>query len=225
MVSPNWHNELLAALRREQLPQAYIVRLSDELCAHFDDLLQETSGMDAPLSEIAHRLGTPEQLAQAAAEEFRRRSLVHRHPLCVFGLLPVPALLLSWIGLGATNFLIGTLAGDVDGPLTWDDAQLINAIATFELLLPIPGLMAIFTQLAYRQGMAMRWSLLSTGVLALLAGVCMTSASLNPETQRPVLLLIAGLPLRIQQWAQIAGMLVIGLWLCRRPGLRPLCAE
>jgi hypothetical protein len=221
MVKPTWRDELHAALIRERLPPAYVARLADELCAHYDDLLEETSGMDAEFP-AAERLGAPDELAAAAAVAFRRRSFSHQHPLAMYACGPVGLVMLSWFMLAVAHFAIGSIIGDIDMNVSLWEAQILSTIATLELLLPIVLLTVWFVRWVERQGQDRRWALLATGMLALMAGLCFSTASLSPETHRPMLNLIAGVPYRSQQWLQSAVVFAIGaaccLWRRRRPG-------
>lgn len=220
MVNRTWHDQLHAALAREQLPPAYVARLADELCAHYDDLLEETSGMDAKFP-AAERLGPPDELAAAAAVAFRRRSFSHQHPIAMYICVPAGLVVVSWMTLMIAHFAIGTMIGDIDMNVSLWDAQIFSAIATAELLLPIVLLTVWFARWADRQGQDRRWALLATGMLALMAGLCFSTASLSLETNRPMLSLVAGVPFHVQQWIQAAVVFVIGVVCCigrrRRP--------
>ncbi|TWU11419.1 hypothetical protein CA54_02260 [Symmachiella macrocystis] len=99
MVDRNWHNQLQQELARQGLPRLYTERLMDELLDHALCLKEETNVMDATKIPDApvERVGKPEQLAQAAGEEYRRRTWLGRHPILTFLIAPLPMLVLSWI--------------------------------------------------------------------------------------------------------------------------------
>jgi hypothetical protein len=97
MNSRLWLDELDNQLRRQGLPSSYIQRFVRELSDHFEDITEENRGMEAgTIEKSAERLGTPGLLAQAAAVEFRRHTFCQRHPVIVFGLIPV----LAALGIG-----------------------------------------------------------------------------------------------------------------------------
>lgn len=104
MVDRNWHNQLQRELARQGLPRLYTERLMDELLDHALCLKEETNVMDATKTKATkipdapvERIGKPEQLAQAAGEEYRRRTWLGRHPVLTFLIAPLPMLVLSWI--------------------------------------------------------------------------------------------------------------------------------
>src|SRR5438067_11802938 len=91
-----WRERLEAELARRGVPARFRRRLLEELRDHFDDLTEE--GTDMTEDAQAARLGRPEDVAAAAADQYRRATWVARHPLVVFGLLPVPALVAGFAG-------------------------------------------------------------------------------------------------------------------------------
>ena len=81
----------------------------EELADHCDDLSQETTSMDA--NSLSARLGMPEELADRAGEELRRRTFAGRHPLLTFVLAPLPAAILLIVGLCVVFALVVNLFG------------------------------------------------------------------------------------------------------------------
>src|SRR6476660_6646776 len=100
-------DELRSELRRQKLPQAYIVRLLAELDDHYDDLLEERSTSmgaarklqpETVSQENLHtRLGEPAPLALFAAEKYHARSFWGRHPVVTFLVGPLPLLVAVWL--------------------------------------------------------------------------------------------------------------------------------
>jgi hypothetical protein len=225
VVNPVWREELHAALVRQHLPPAYVARLMDELCDHYDDLFEESHGMDAvPPGWVADRIGAPDQLAVNAATIYRQRTFSGRHPVVTFAALPFGLVLASWAGLMVVHGVVGTLLEDWGWSLTLP--PMADEIATVELLLPILVIAAVFARLAGHRGLDWRWPLLTTAVLALLSGVFYFQSGLSAETQRPVFSLIMGLPFTGQQWLQTAVMGAIGTAFCwRARQRRPLAAS
>jgi hypothetical protein len=214
-----WHEKLHAELVRQQLPPAYVARLMDELCAHYDDLLEECASMDAvPPNWVSDRIGKPERLAESAGDVYRRRTFSGRHPVLTFAALPLGLVLAAWAGLMAVHYAVGTALESQGWTIT--PPPMADGIATFELLLPIALVCAVFARLARRCGLDWRWPLLTTGVLAMLSGVIFFRSGLSAETQRPVFWLIVGVPFTVQQWLQTGVMAALGVaccWRARRP--------
>ncbi|QDT47682.1 hypothetical protein Pan258_17180 [Symmachiella dynata] len=117
MVDRNWHNQLQRELARQGLPRRYTERLMDELLDHALCLKEETNVMNATKTKATkipdapvERIGKPEQLAQAAGDEYRRRTWLGRHPILTFLIAPLPLLVLSWILCMLTFVGVGKLA-------------------------------------------------------------------------------------------------------------------
>src|SRR5438105_3655194 len=90
-----WLDRLRAALARRRLPAAYAERLAQELSDHFHDLTEEKMSTEA----LQERMGEPEQVAEAARVEYRRRAVFRRHRwlgVTTFLILPVPLLCVGW---------------------------------------------------------------------------------------------------------------------------------
>src|SRR5690606_1551260 len=62
-------------------------------------------GMDAHGTQtLERRIGKPEAVAETAAVEYRKRSLIMRHPLIAFSIAPLPLLILSFVGCMLVTF-------------------------------------------------------------------------------------------------------------------------
>ncbi len=98
MDSQPWLGKVRQRLAEHTLPPNYVQRFMEELTDHLEDLKEE--GMDR---NSFSRLGEPEQVAEAAAIVYRRRSFLGRHPAAaflVFGVSPVVSLIALFIASG-----------------------------------------------------------------------------------------------------------------------------
>lgn len=99
---------LQAELQKRGLPRAYINRLLEELDDHFSDLADDLvsternhdmSAARMPefrVNELDGRMGSPTELANFAAEQYRARSFFGRHPVFTFLVTPLPLLVVTW---------------------------------------------------------------------------------------------------------------------------------
>jgi len=184
MDSRKWHETLRGALRRQNLPRAYIDRLVEELSDHLLDTQTENPSMDAQTA-ISH-LGSTETIAAVANHEFRRQHFAGRHPYFTFVFGPIAFVPLLFFGLLFGPFCIfATLEAVVDT---------VVALVTGSALVPAPeepGTLApywvvccyhhffrfvpfalaawIFCRWGRRAGMQ-RWAIVSCGIIAALAG-------------------------------------------------------
>ena len=117
MPHRNWAERVDDELARRGVPARFRRRLLAELRDHADDLT-DGEGLTMTDDELNARLGEPAALATQAAEEYRRARWTSRHPLLVFGLLPLPATLLVFAAtvllLGLAASVLGVAPGDVD---------------------------------------------------------------------------------------------------------------
>ncbi len=185
MANPSWLDDVRKRLARQLLPPSYVQRFIEELSDHLDDLKEE--GMDQNSSS---RLGKPEQVAEAAAVAYRRRSFLGRHPMAaflVFGISPVVSLValvaLVMFGLRAR-------------PNSWDDplfaglnrigpsASAVAAYLTSVSVVVIPSIVVsiLYCWLVGRSGINKKWVLLSCTILSVLAALpsCEAKVALIP---------------------------------------------
>src|SRR5688500_3546528 len=118
MPHRRWAERVDDELARRGVPARSRRRLLAELRDHADDLT-DGEGIKMTDEVLAARLGEPAALAARAAEEYRRARWAFRHPLLVFGLLPLPATLLMFaattLAFGLTACAVASLiAGDID---------------------------------------------------------------------------------------------------------------
>jgi hypothetical protein len=111
-----WHDRLDAEMKRRGVPAKFRRRVLAEASDHADDL---TEG-GATMTDVETRLGDPGDVAATAADQHRRTTWTRRHPLPVFGLLPVPLFLLAlvlttllvWLAVAAVGLAAG--GGDLE---------------------------------------------------------------------------------------------------------------
>ena len=104
MAGPQWLDRLETELRRRRLPAGYRARMLEELADHLSELEQENASMDAQ-ALLEERIGEPGDVAEKARREYDGRTFAGRHPVLVFGVGPVFAvlgtliatLLLAWL--------------------------------------------------------------------------------------------------------------------------------
>lgn len=92
-----WRDRLEAELIRRGVPAKFRRRLLAEASDHADDLTEEG---EMSCATMEARLGRPDEVAATAADQYRRATWTRRHPLLVFGLLPVPLFVLTVVVLG-----------------------------------------------------------------------------------------------------------------------------
>jgi hypothetical protein len=105
-------------MMRLGLDPAYVQRSMQELSEHWEDvkLEGEREGRSALEAEeiAASRMGDPVKLAKMFKERKQQASWVGRHPVIVFGILPLLAILVWW-----TAFL--SVQALTSGVLAWDE--------------------------------------------------------------------------------------------------------
>jgi hypothetical protein len=223
MASLPWFDEVAERLTACRLPQEYVQRIVRELADHFEDLTEETMGMEA---EAFSRLGEPQHVAAAAVEAYRRRNLLARHPalkLLVFAVSPILSLIVFAIaglfvlsavarGLGYVDST-GTHVGDVV------KAILPYLLTALTIVIPAAVLTALYFVLARRLGIGRRWTLVSCLVLSMLAGLAMCDVTLSelPGQSRLTYGLGVGFGgADLLRMCQALAPLALGLWLLRR---------
>ena len=92
MCNQPWLDRVRERLARQALPPAYIRRFMEELSDHLEDLKEESMEAD-----IYSRLGEPEQVAEAAAVTYRRRSFLGRHPAAAFLVFAVSPVISQYV--------------------------------------------------------------------------------------------------------------------------------
>ena len=189
MANLPWLDEVLNQLVKRGLPPSYVERFAGELSDHLDDFKEENMEAD-----VSSRLGEPEQVVEAAAMAYRRRSFLGRHPtmaLLVFAISPVMAqyilfvaVLAISVGSGATNWHENH----------WIFSLIIAVCSTF--------LSILYCELAMRLGIGRKWMFASCTALG---GVAMFLEFAFSACTVTVLLPV-----------QLATPLAVGWWFIKR---------
>jgi hypothetical protein len=210
-------------LRRRGLPAEYVRRLIREWEDHLEDLLMEKE--EAMSKEaLRERIGTTEELAEAAVSEYRKRTVFGRHPVLTFVVGPVPLMVLGW-----ASFLLGAFAlfkglhlvlgssFDVAGkPVSqWPPLMvwLAGALHGAGRFVPPAVAALVFWRLASRGGLSWRWPLAACAIVALLAGMYTSQMDLPVQAGQGRLMIGLGLAWvpSARQLAQLAVPAAIGL--------------
>jgi hypothetical protein len=134
----------------------------DELTDHIADLKEENMEADA-----SSRLGDPEQVAEAAATAYRRRSFLGRHPMAaflVFGLSPFVTLcIVVWLAAYVLAIVTGHCTYS-EGDNLWILSLMIALCSIFSA--------GLYGELALLFGLGKKWMLASSAVLGLTAMWC-----------------------------------------------------
>lgn len=148
-----WAERVDDELARRGVPARFRRRLLAELRDHATDL---TDGEDLAMTDevLNRRLGTPAELADHAAANYRRSTWVARHPLAVFGLLPVPMAITVTLLVLATAVLlwegIDAVVGGLDAMSRQANFACIDTLVTAERFVPGVLTAALLARLAVR---------------------------------------------------------------------------
>lgn len=173
-----WREQLESALLRQRLPRVEIERLVEELSDHAADLLMDAKSMDALHSDLEARLGTPDDVAHTAKQQFLQRTFAGRHPAWTFLVGP----LVTWMSCLLAIILLyaailysfdalsgGALAAldEEHAPAAWELAlvYMLNNVVRFA---PFAISSWCFFALGRRTGHH-TWSIASCGILTLFA--------------------------------------------------------
>ncbi len=190
-----WLDEVERELSRRKLPRHEVARLLAELSDHFADVMESRSVAGPRLGRaaengrsvitlteeqnrmeatIAESLGSPIEIADTAAREFRRRrNLLFRSRLaafCTFVLLPLPVLGLTWI---ASRWWALVLPGmflncRCSNPVSSANPEATKKLAERFASLPLrigiciaasAGIAVVFFRLARKSPESWRWGL------------------------------------------------------------------
>src|SRR6516162_152823 len=104
MHNPLSLDSLHIELMRKGLPREYVRRVVQELADHQQDIQDEgpgsrTSGGSPSPTEEADRLGNPHALVDAIVSTYRASTFCGRHPWLTFVIVPIPLVILSFIGV------------------------------------------------------------------------------------------------------------------------------
>lgn len=231
MPNHPWLEALSGDLARRGLPPYYVARFIQELDEHIEDLSREEEAMSTEVME--ERLGSREELAAEAVAHFRHVRFSGRHPILMFLLAPVPALLLCWV----LYFVLPVLACEYAPRLLGYDpfatpaaewspgiVAFVQSIRYASAYLPPAVAVLLWCWLARRSGRGWRWGLVSCLLIALVASLYTIRLELPTATARGSLMIGFGFPPFVWRQAapfavpQFAVPLLLGGWLLWRQG-------
>ena len=217
MVSRSWLERVNSEMARRGVPAGRRSRLLAELRDHLVDLTERGEHMSE--IEMSDALGCPETLAEQAATEYRKESWIRRHPLCVFGLSPLPATLLGLTLYLLLAFGVAWLLECVFGelPVTGEHERLTRSIITaygFTVgVVPFVACAVLFGRLAVKSKVS-RWWLVSAvvqvGIVAWMVVVSWTFSDAPGQSQFMI-------GLRLPPWSNLNSWASL-----RSPGLLQL---
>jgi hypothetical protein len=153
-----WINPFRRELLRQRLPLSYVDRLACELSDHAEDL--SLAG-----DSSAKQLGEPDDLARAAAVEFRQRHVVGRHPFIAFAVAPLVLFALVQLLLAAS---FAVIARCTDRVMSERALQVFRIVF---LLVPAAAVPWLLLRLAASAAIKMRWRVLCCALLSTLAAL------------------------------------------------------
>lgn len=171
MPAPNWHEATRKALTRRRLPPRQVRRLMDELHDHYLNLMEENPNMNS--DSLADRLGDPDDLAEYALAEHRRRSFAGRHPVVMFLVAPIPLALAVVVAAVALLVGVASLIPEqiAHGETGVAATSILMAFVSWGLrLFPFALLAAVFSRMARTSLCDWRWGFAASMLVALLAG-------------------------------------------------------
>jgi hypothetical protein len=185
MANRPWLDDVRARLARHALPPIYVRRFMEELSDHLEDLMEETM---STVSEVYSRLGEPEQVANAAATAYRRRSFLGRHPAAAFLLFAVSPIA-AMIALEAAALLLIVAAAELIGENTlfsfthrlgaFGQTTVPYVLTFITVVVPSVALCILYCKLGKRLGMKKGWMFASCAVVSFMAMCIFWSASFS----------------------------------------------
>ena len=208
-----WLERVESELAGRGLPAGVRARLLAELRDHLEDLT-EGGGMD-----VERRMGDPADVAAAVGH----RGWARRHPILVFGLAPVPAVLLAaacyMLALAGLGYAIGEADGaPPEGVMRSGADALLYGVA----FVPFVGVAAALGWLAVRSGAGGRWAVAALAQVVILAGLVSVQNTRSDLPGQSRFMIGVGVPLT--GWRQVVQMLpplALGWLAIRRQGLQP----
>jgi hypothetical protein len=144
--------------------------------------------------------------------EYHKRVFSRKHPVLMVAVLPILLLPVLWAGLFFAEYLICAGMGDI--PNSYQSVRLISYGESGLFLVPLAALAVIFCRLARGDGIDWRWPMLTTGILAVLAGLIFWTVIPWGPDREPRLGFCLGLPVTLQQLLQAGLIFAIGSWCC-----------
>ncbi|MDB5311731.1 MAG: hypothetical protein JWO38_5933 [Gemmataceae bacterium] len=223
----SWLERVAGELAGRGLPAGVRAHLLEELQDHLDDLTEGSTNMAAD-GEVTQRMGVPDVLAATAVAEYRRAVWVRRHPFLVFGVAPVPAVILGLavylLAFAGVGYALDT-AGFED-PIHESGFEQVAATLWYSIgFVPFLALAAGYGWLAVRSQVAWGWLAASVVQVAVLAWLARTEIRLSDVPGQSQVLLGIGFPgANLRQLAQLLPPLVVGWLALRTAGRRAAVA-
>jgi hypothetical protein len=238
MSDTTWLDRVERELVHRRLPRQEVARLIAELGDHLIDqaescgaapvspgvpptlispssLSEKNKSMDASVIE---NLGSPEQIAEVAVREYRRRkNLLSRSRLaafCTFVVMPLPALCLLWALVILALVQFGEWAGEDPGPFDYECTPgmvlALHAACLLLLLVPAIGLAAFYGRIARRTGRSWLWGLPACLLVAVGAGLVNYKLTFADPPGKDMMMFGIGWPMAKLQVEQFLLPLSIG---------------
>lgn len=172
MREASWLDELEIRMLRDGFAPSYVARVIAELIDHRAALAEEAQqrGLTAEqaLEFAEEKLGRADPMLGQLIFSRRRRSWCSRHPVMLFGFVPLILLILSFVGGALYLGAVGQYNGwwDRNSPLTTEEwFRLVLAVPVFHfvLMLSVP---AFFCRLARQFCYGWKWAFTACLVLA-----------------------------------------------------------
>lgn len=207
-----WLERVAEELAGQGLPAGVRTRLLDELRDHLNDLMEGGTNVATDV-EMESRMGSPEELAAGAAADYRRAAWVRRHPLLVFGVAPVPVVLLGMmvylLSFAAIGYVVDAVTHDRGG-LESIPRNIIVPVATgftYSIrFVPFLALAVVFGYLATRYRVRGWWLFAAVVQVAILAGAA--TAQLDRSDLPGQSQLSVGLGTPLTGWLQAIQLLL-----------------
>lgn len=219
-----WLERVEVELVGQGLPTGVRARLLAELRDHLDDLMEGDEM--ATEEEMELRMGDPKQLALAATKEHWRAGWIGRHPLLVFGLGPVPAIILAVTGymlaFTALGYAIAAIVEDENAAPEGIARFIADALFYGIAFVPFLVVTVVVGWLAVRSRVAGWWAVAAMAQVAILAGLLRVQSIWSDVPEQSQLILGVGVPL--MGWRQAAQMLLplaLGWFALRRRRPQP----
>jgi len=186
--------------------------------------------MDASVIES---LGHPEQIADVAMLEYRRRkNLLSRSRLAAvltFLVMPIPALGMLWglviLALCQISEWIDIDPGLAESAFTPGEVLSAHAFSLLLLLVPATGLAAFYGRIARRTGQSWMWGLPACALVGAGAGLVHYSLTFSDIPGKSTMMFGIGWPVRTLQIGQFLLPLSIGCLVLLRSGRNPRPVE
>ena len=185
---------------------------------------------------VIERLGSPEEIADSAAREFRRRrnwwSRSRLAAFCTFVLLPLPALCVAWAAALAGLVAVGS-ALEWLSPDYWPaqevsgiDVFMICAVSLAIVLAPAAGVAFAFGRLARKRAHHRLWGIAACLLVAIGTGLASVDATFSERPEKNTVVFGLGIGRNFLLLTQLGQFLIpaaVGILTLRRPAAQGDC--